>query len=122
MFFFLFYFFFFNDTATTEIYTLSLHDALPISSSVRAPASSSSITSSERRSRISPGSSTSSWPAAPAGRFARPPGSLRDPPALPIKSMSVFVDMTLLFRHAYTGGRTLPDRLGGLIHEYRVVL
>ena len=24
-------FFFFNDTATTEIYTLSLHDALPIS-------------------------------------------------------------------------------------------
>src|SRR6266568_9506958 len=26
----LLYFFFFNDTATTEIYTLSLHDALPI--------------------------------------------------------------------------------------------
>ena len=29
-FFFLLYCFFFNDTATTEIYTLSLHDALPI--------------------------------------------------------------------------------------------
>src|SRR6266540_1082647 len=28
--FFVFFFFFFNDTATTEIYTLSLHDALPI--------------------------------------------------------------------------------------------
>src|ERR1022692_5353053 len=28
---FLVFFFFFNDTATTEIYTLSLHDALPIS-------------------------------------------------------------------------------------------
>src|SRR2546430_9018961 len=27
--------FFFNDTATTEIYTLSLHDALPISSPIR---------------------------------------------------------------------------------------
>src|ERR1044072_5096007 len=27
-------FFFFNDTATTEIYTLSLHDALPISGAV----------------------------------------------------------------------------------------
>src|SRR2546427_12496993 len=27
---FIFIFFFFNDTATTEIYTLSLHDALPI--------------------------------------------------------------------------------------------
>src|SRR2546429_244320 len=29
-------FFFFNDTATTEIYTLSLHDALPISASPAA--------------------------------------------------------------------------------------
>src|SRR5437899_11164444 len=28
---------FFNDTATTEIYTLSLHDALPISYSVSSP-------------------------------------------------------------------------------------
>src|SRR5256885_7340171 len=28
------FFFFFNDTATTEIYTLSLHDALPISSAI----------------------------------------------------------------------------------------
>src|SRR2546428_3039104 len=31
------FFFFFNDTATTEIYTLSLHDALPISYQRRAP-------------------------------------------------------------------------------------
>src|SRR2546430_8117774 len=30
-------FFFFNDTATTEIYTLSLHDALPISMGQRQP-------------------------------------------------------------------------------------
>src|SRR2546428_2926743 len=29
-----YFFFFFNDTATTEIYTLSLHDALPISGSI----------------------------------------------------------------------------------------
>src|SRR3990170_3422725 len=29
------FFFFFNDTATTEIYTLSLHDALPISRGLR---------------------------------------------------------------------------------------
>src|SRR5436189_1656786 len=28
------FFFFFNDTATTEIYTLSLHDALPISNEI----------------------------------------------------------------------------------------
>src|SRR5215475_16216354 len=36
-----FFFFFFNDTATTEIYTLSLHDALPIC--VRATASLSRV-------------------------------------------------------------------------------
>src|SRR5271170_8277953 len=38
----LFFFFFFNDTATTEIYTLSLHDALPISGRGRRPAGPSS--------------------------------------------------------------------------------
>src|SRR5260370_17614595 len=33
-------YFFFNDTATTEIYTLSLHDALPISSGKAPPSTS----------------------------------------------------------------------------------
>src|SRR6266705_6090085 len=33
-------FFFFNDTATTEIYTLSLHDALPISAPAETPSGS----------------------------------------------------------------------------------
>src|SRR5205807_9673290 len=33
-----FFFFFFNDTATTEIYTLSLHDALPIHLAASDPA------------------------------------------------------------------------------------
>src|SRR5258706_5208656 len=33
----IFFFFFFNDTATTEIYTLSLHDALPISAFSEIP-------------------------------------------------------------------------------------
>src|SRR6266496_5495162 len=41
---FFFLFFFFNDTATTEIYTLSLHDALPIS-----PESITSVTNSTPR-------------------------------------------------------------------------
>src|SRR2546426_5377439 len=44
-----FYFFFFNDTATTEIYTLSLHDALPIcpptTSIFRSPVRSSPASS-----------------------------------------------------------------------------
>src|SRR2546426_8268568 len=49
-------FFFFNDTATTEIYTLSLHDALPICG----------------RGRGAPGPPPSSGPAA-----ARGPGGAR---------------------------------------------
>src|SRR5687768_17995216 len=48
----LIFFFFFNDTATTEIYTLSLHDALPIfsrgagrvSATANAPSSSTATT------------------------------------------------------------------------------
>src|SRR5271167_4626773 len=49
----IFLFFFFNDTATTEIYTLSLHDALPIWRS-------SSACTSRRR----PGGPTAGqWPA-----------------------------------------------------------
>src|SRR2546426_5608251 len=43
------FFFFFNDTATTEIYTLSLHDALPISSGARNPAAGATL------QRIEPG-------------------------------------------------------------------
>src|SRR5437588_7791143 len=37
------YFFFFNDTATTEIYTLSLHDALPICAVVIFSATSTDL-------------------------------------------------------------------------------
>src|ERR1017187_11016772 len=60
VFIFLSFFFFFNDTATTEIYTLSLHDALPI-----CPVTGES--------------------ARPAYRTARSPpatGSVRRPPAV----------------------------------------
>src|SRR6266550_7775613 len=42
---FLVFFFFFNDTATTEIYTLSLHDALPISRRGSTPVMSISMSS-----------------------------------------------------------------------------
>src|SRR2546429_2901252 len=50
------FFFFFNDTATTEIYTLSLHDALPISS---------------RRARP-PSRAPRRWPPARSRRWRRP--------------------------------------------------
>src|SRR2546430_13564803 len=43
------FFFFFNDTATTEIYTLSLHDALPIS---RKPPPTFAPTRRSARSRL----------------------------------------------------------------------
>src|SRR6266496_5600362 len=50
-----YFFFFFNDTATTEIYTLSLHDALPIRRpgrrSPRVPRSRSSSAPARWRSR-----------------------------------------------------------------------
>src|SRR6266581_8883937 len=51
----IFFFFFFNDTATTEIYTLSLHDALPIRSGPRGsrpPAPSSAKSKPRRASRL----------------------------------------------------------------------
>src|SRR5258707_6085972 len=44
------FFFFFNDTATTEIYTLSLHDALPIS---RSPRKARGINLRRRRRQVS---------------------------------------------------------------------
>src|SRR5690349_24680175 len=50
------FFFFFNDTATTEIYTLSLHDALPIcrpSARERAGFTSQSGRASEASSEVS---------------------------------------------------------------------
>src|SRR3712207_8127336 len=55
--------FFFNDTATTEIYTLSLHDALPIS---RPTTASSSRISSTRSSGAGTRSTASSSTAAAA--------------------------------------------------------
>src|SRR3712207_7143555 len=62
-------FFFFNDTATTEIYTLSLHDALPIWSSRRAtkPRTRALGWSSHGAS-----STTSSTGRDPAARLSRP--------------------------------------------------
>src|SRR2546430_3262162 len=44
--------FFFNDTATTEIYTLSLHDALPICAPAIGTAASASVTANRNRERI----------------------------------------------------------------------
>src|SRR5256885_3851819 len=47
------FFFFFNDTATTEIYTLSLHDALPICPYCSSPALASNASAARRPTRAS---------------------------------------------------------------------
>src|SRR3989442_7608549 len=52
-------FFFFNDTATTEIYTLSLHDALPISSRNAPPASVRATWRLSRSRSVAPNSASS---------------------------------------------------------------
>src|SRR3989449_4840041 len=70
-------FFFFNDTATTEIYTLSLHDALPIScpssrcASSSCPASRSDGWSSPTTSRRSPSSCRATGPGTSRGSASR---------------------------------------------------
>src|SRR3712207_7580404 len=71
----LFFFFFFNDTATTEIYTLSLHDALPIwSSTSPRPNGTRSTSAGRRRSPGTPRrwySSARSCRRPPAGKRSR---------------------------------------------------
>src|SRR2546427_4595305 len=62
-------FFFFNDTATTEIYTLSLHDALPISAEAETPALER--TAANHRHRWA---APQPRPGAPSVRPGRKPG------------------------------------------------
>ena len=73
-----FFVFFFNDTATTEIYTLSLHDALPISPPEEAKAQSktcqltSPLTTTSHRRSSTPNSLTSRKKCS--SRSTREPG------------------------------------------------
>src|SRR3712207_9442595 len=69
------YVFFFNDTATTEIYTLSLHDALPIYLPIRlgTPSHPTSARVTWRITRSRPPAGT---PATP--RALEPRGPLRE--------------------------------------------
>src|SRR5258708_40325742 len=56
------FFFFFNDTATTEIYTLSLHDALPILTSAIGPSVTAKHCMSLLAATFTPGVvSTPNW-------------------------------------------------------------
>src|SRR5438067_3909597 len=63
-----FLFFFFNDTAPTEIYTLSLHDALPISNAPTSRDSRRSVSGLSERIRIPWGFW---WATTPSSRVSR---------------------------------------------------
>src|SRR5256885_5185729 len=65
--------FFFNDTATTEIYTLSLHDALPIWAQAPVPADR---TPGFRPTCAAP---ASVWPAIAGGRSEEHTSELQSP-------------------------------------------
>src|SRR5256884_9422199 len=80
-----YYFFFFNDTATTEIYTLSLHDALPICArrrrarGERAAAPSSSGPSTRPRSRDRAREARAATPRTTPRAAPAPPKSAAEP-------------------------------------------
>src|SRR3989442_8951814 len=76
-----FFFFFFNDTATTEIYTLSLHDALPISSWMVSPCRAYSLYS-RRKDSWSSLSFSSEPPRRKTGRSEEHTSELQSRPHL----------------------------------------
>src|SRR2546426_2006318 len=74
-------FFFFNDTATTEIYTLSLHDALPISPRPRSSARPRASTATCCNRRATTDACRGRWRGEMAGTLyvvATPLGNLED--------------------------------------------
>src|SRR6266516_7732250 len=73
--------FFFNDTATTEIYTLSLHDALPISTPHRPTSSGSSAKGQDR-------SPWKMWPPGRPSSDSRSTGVFASRQGLPSASFS----------------------------------
>src|SRR3712207_9268950 len=103
-------FFFFNDTATTEIYTLSLHDALPISPASHASCSAGSSHAPVARidnprgpvRRITPRiTSSQEWKTVAA--YGPCTSSKKVESAQPVPSSSV------------TNTTRRPDRIGGAL-------
>src|SRR5258707_12021409 len=94
-------FFFFNDTATTEIYTLSLHDALPISLALSA------------LMRLE---STWAWSARPASTLVRSEEHTSE-----LQSRQYLVCRLLLEKKKRTGlGATGTARVAALIPDARL--
>src|SRR3712207_8979747 len=105
------FFFFINDTATTEIYTLSLHDALPIGSGSRAPRPCWSTRRRDRPGHPSaPGARGSG--DRPAGRTPRAPAGRSEEHTSDLQSRQYLVCRLLLEKkHAH---RNLADAFRSL--------
>src|SRR6266496_4290597 len=78
-------FFFFNDTATTEIYTLSLHDALPIFAGLKSNTTSPPTGGSSTQRSIA----GTCAPAMPAMPMATPAAASSSPPLPPIAMLTL---------------------------------
>src|SRR2546425_5314549 len=99
------FFFFFNDTATTEIYTLSLHDALPISSCT-------SSTGAPRRSTSTRRAHTAFGSWWPASNWASPTWTRSEEHTSELQSLAYLVCRLLLEKKKKDGlpnGTTAPD-------------
>src|SRR2546430_7906068 len=101
-------FFFFNDTATTEIYTLSLHDALPISITA-AQGSSNSLSatgSSSDTSRIA------IWPPRSSARISSLARLRSEEHTSELQSQSNLVCRLLLEKTTSTSSHTRSVTIG----------
>src|SRR6266496_6375843 len=107
------FFFFFNDTATTEIYTLSLHDALPITvwreHTRRLPSRTSTLTGKAPSSLptsppVSASESTTTTRPAPTKALATRSGSV-EPPAPPSARATGRLRLEVVGSTARIGGR-----------------
>src|SRR2546427_66237 len=114
----LFLFFFFNDTATTEIYTLSLHDALPILSSERPSCAARAVS---RRINSSSGTSSSRmwfsrWPRSARVRSTSSAwGAVRGKPSNTAPCCaSGFASSSLIRERMTVSGTSLPSSMNFL--------
>src|SRR3712207_7736560 len=106
--------FFFNDTATTEIYTLSLHDALPICPAFRPPRARTSRSCARPR-RAGSGPSRRGWtphgPSRPASTAPGPGRSRSEEHTSELQSRQYLVCRLLLEKK-----KNLIDRLTTVTH------
>src|SRR3989441_10717858 len=97
----LYSFFFFNDTATTEIYTLSLHDALPISCRRH-------VAPSPGRTRPPAATTATTGSRQPGGELAIPRGRSEEHTS-ELQSLAYLVCRLLLEKKKKTLHKTLSN-------------